>query len=114
MTEEVWSWWQEGSIHRAPWPRSKELLELADGMGSLPLEVASAVLAEVRKAKTEAKVSLRTEVANVTVRDTATRLDALRLVRGDVKSAGKILCIELEEDQTFDVSVELLVEEAAG
>ena len=88
VTEEVWSMVAAGSIHRAAWPRPEELSKLADGVGSLPLEVASAVLAEVRKAKTEAKVSLRTEVANVTVRDTAARLDAFRLVRGDVKSAG--------------------------
>src|SRR5207237_10642631 len=62
-TEEVWSWWQDGSIHRARWPEATELRdEAADG---LVLDVAAAVLAEVRKAKTEAKVSLRAPVARV-------------------------------------------------
>jgi valyl-tRNA synthetase len=108
VTEEVWSWWQEGSIHRVPWPRIDELSALAGEVGPLPLEVASAVLAEVRKAKTEAKVSLRTEAETVTVRDTASRLEALRLVAGDVESAGKIARLELVEEAAFSVDVELV------
>jgi valyl-tRNA synthetase len=107
VTEEVWSWWQEGSIHRAPWPEADELKTLAGEVGSLPLEVASAVLAEVRKAKTEAKVSLRTEAESVVVRDSGERLEALRAVAGDVESAGKISRLELVEAAAFEVSVEL-------
>src|SRR5690242_11694874 len=60
VTEEVWSWWREGSVHRAPWPSSSEL---PAGTSAATLEVAGVVLGEVRKAKTAAKKSLRADVA---------------------------------------------------
>src|SRR4029077_8982237 len=31
VTEEVWSWWKEGSVHRTPWPAADELLSAIGG-----------------------------------------------------------------------------------
>ena len=85
VTEEVWSWWHEGSVHRAHWPTSTELLALiggADESASPALERAALVLGEVRKTKSEAKRKLSTPVERLLVRDTAEHLTALRHGRG--------------------------------
>lgn len=110
-TEEVWSWWQKGSVHATAWPDSGELRSLAgEGAGEgrvLSLEVAAAALAELRRAKTEAKVSLRAEVEEAVVRDSQDRLDALDEVRADLMAAGKIAKLSLEAAETPSVSVRL-------
>jgi valyl-tRNA synthetase len=106
-TEEAWSWWQEGSVHRAPWPDPTEVVMDAGGGDPLVTEVASAVLSEIRKAKTEAGTSLRAEVASVTVRDTQERLAALGAAADDVRDAGKATALLTEEDDEFSVSVTL-------
>ncbi len=110
VTEEVWSWWLEGSVHRAAWPDASELLELAADAEELTFEVAGDALGEVRKAKTEAKVSLRTEVTEAVVRDTAERLAALRTAESDLRGAGKILELRLEEGDALAVDVTLATE----
>ncbi len=61
----------------------------------------------MRKAKTEAKVSLRTEVTEAVVRDTAARIAALREAEGDLRGAGKILELRLEEGDSLAVDVTL-------
>ena len=104
VTEEVWSWWQDGSVHRTSWPARDDL---GEGGNRLVLETAAAVLAEVRKAKTEAKQSLRAEVARVVVHDTPERLAALAAAEADVREAGRIADLVCEESDTFAVEVDL-------
>ncbi len=108
VTEEVWSWWKEGSVHRAAWPDAGQLRDPA-GADPLVLEVASAVLGEVRKAKTVAQASMRAEAARVVVRDTAPRLAAVRAAAGDVRDAGRIAELVTEDADAFAVTVELAV-----
>jgi valyl-tRNA synthetase len=102
VTEEVWSWSQTGSIHRAPWP---DLAEFGPSHDVLPYTVAAEALAEIRKAKSEQKKSLATPVAHVEMLDTAERLAALRLVVADVASAGKVAAHTLVDADTFAVRV---------
>ncbi len=111
VTEEVWSWWMEGSVHAQSWPEPEELREFAAGGNQLSFAVAAEALAQVRKAKTEAKVSLRTEVSEATVRDTSERLEALREVESDLKGAGKIETLHYEDGEALEVSVALVESE---
>jgi valyl-tRNA synthetase len=95
VTEEVWSWWQEGSVHRAAWPSASASASVpasagADGDPSV-LATAAAVLGQIRKAKSAAKVSMRAEAARVIVRGpTADVADAVRASEDDLRAAGNI------------------------
>ncbi|MEJ7764061.1 MAG: valine--tRNA ligase [Acidimicrobiales bacterium] len=91
VTEEVWSWWQEGSVHLASWPT---LDEIPAGGDTLVAEVAAPALAAVRRAKSEQKRSLLWPVERVQVTDTAERLAALRLGEDDLMAAGTIALID--------------------
>jgi len=108
VTEEVWSWWKDGSVHRAAWPQAEELRGPAGRTADpLVLEVAASVLGEVRKAKTVAQASMRAEVARVVVRDTPERLAALAGAADDVRDAGRIAELVSEDSDQPSVTVEL-------
>jgi valyl-tRNA synthetase len=115
VTEEVWSWWQEGSIHRAPWPDAKEFGTTTEGAEADPAiyEVAADVLGEIRKAKTSKQKSLRAGVELAVVRDTLERLHALEPALDDVRQAGRVQgALELLQAEEFAVDVQL-TEDAA-
>ena len=109
VTEEVWSWWQEGSIHRAAWPEAEPLRAeaLAAGADLSVYPIAAEVLGAIRKAKSDAKVSMRAEVAEVRVGDTAARLGALLAARGDVLGAGRAAALITREVPEASVEVDL-------
>ncbi len=105
VTEEVWSWFESASVHRAPWPDASPLR--LDGADPLVFEVTADVLAAVRKAKSEAKRSLRTPAERVVVHDTAERLAALAPAESDLREAGKIVLLTTEVGSELRVEVEL-------
>jgi valyl-tRNA synthetase len=106
VTEEVWSWWRSGSIHRSSWPTSGELAEASDGDGAV-YDMAAWVLGEVRKTKALSKRSLRTEVDRVVVRDGEARLKLIRGVERDVREAGNVAAIDYVEATEPSVDVAL-------
>ncbi|MEV7122374.1 valine--tRNA ligase [Kitasatospora griseola] len=106
-TEEAWSWWQDGSVHRAPWP-AEAPAELRGGDAAL-LDVAGGAITAVRRAKSSAQLSMRAQVAKVTARGPADLLDALRQVAPDVCSAGRVGELILEPAETEDLGYEIVL-----
>jgi valyl-tRNA synthetase len=100
-TEEVWGWWQDASVHRASWPTAETILE-----GVLPMDDAEAmldavcdVLAVVRRAKTEAKVSQRAAVEHVMVNSSDEQRTQIERAMDDLLNAGVITRLEFASAQ---------------
>lgn len=107
VTEEVWSWWNEGSIHRSAWPTESELTEAAGGGNPAILKAAGRALGEVRKVKTEAKLSQKAEVKRLTIYDTPEGLELIRSAEEDLLQVGTITELILEEGTEFRAVVQL-------
>jgi len=90
VTEEVWSWWQEGSIHTAAWPTGGDLGAAAAADGG-SLDAVAAALAGIRGAKSTAKVSMRAELARVEISGPADSVTAAQSAESDLRKAGKII-----------------------
>ena len=102
-TEEVWSWWRAGSVHRTEWPTSAPLREvalqgidpsMADKMAATSAPMLSAVgeaLSALRKIKSEAKVKQRTEIASVELLVPESKVPAVETAKVDVMTSARVL-----------------------
>jgi len=112
VTEEVWSWWQDGSVHTAAWPARGEVAPeqpaAAPAALSAALSAASGAIAAIRGAKSGARVSMRTPVRALVVTARQDHLDAVQAVLADVRAAGRVEHTELrcgDTEPTFEITL---------
>ena len=117
VTEEVWSWWQEGSIHRAPWPTEVDLGSAAAADPAM-VDAVAATLVGIRGAKSAAKVSMRAELSRVEVTGPQALVRAAEQAANDLRATGKItgkLKFKVDESATeISVAAELAEVAAEG
>jgi len=102
-TEEVWSWWHDGSIHRAAWPTPDDLNAIAAQADPAVLGAVGVALAGVRRAKSEAKVGMRAEVRSAVLTGPPATLSRIRLAATDLNAAGRIAALDYQPGDTFTV-----------
>ena len=107
VTEEVWSWWQSGSVHRASWPDASELRDAAADGSPLAYAMGAEILSAARRAKTEAKRSLKWPVDAIDVSDTAPRTEAFQSVLDDVREAANATSVSVTVGAEASVNVTL-------
>jgi valyl-tRNA synthetase len=90
VTEEVWSWWQGGSVHRQPWPEATELGAAASTTSTM-LTAVGQVLTGMRGAKSQAKVKMRAPLASVRVSGPADLVGLAERAAEDLRAAGNVV-----------------------
>ena len=101
VTEEVWSWWREGSIHTSAWPTAEELTSLLADNSTETAQAdqrtyrwATDVLFEVRKQRSEAKQPLKVPITKVSVKAEAAAVALMPVVEADLKAALRVQAFE--------------------
>jgi valyl-tRNA synthetase len=112
VTEEVWSWWREGSIHTAAWPPPADLLaRIADNSGETSeaderaYQWAIDVLFVVRKQRSEAKQPLKVPITRVTVQADAASISLMPIVEADLRAALRVQAFETRVGEPREIVV---------
>ena len=107
--EEVWSWTNSGSIHRASWPIREEVIRVSGtdaGAQQAVMHVTDALNA-IRKGKVDQKVSIGTPVQEVVYQAGEDAIACLRLVERDLKAASRADALVLRAGAGPDVQITL-------
>jgi valyl-tRNA synthetase len=105
VSEEVWRWWHDDSVHLATWP---SLVELGDAPVATGVYGAvSDVLEGVRREKSTRKVSQRKEVAELVVEGPGELLELVQRGQRDLVDAGGVRSVVYLEAGEFAVRVTL-------
>ena len=114
-TEEVWSWFAEGSVHRAQWPSRDELAEHSgEENDSEILDLVGAALIGIRGAKSDAKVSQRTQASVAVVAAPTAVRDRVALAADDLAAVGRISELRIEGADVEAVTVTSISLETDG
>jgi valyl-tRNA synthetase len=105
VSEEVWRWWHDASVHQAAWPTLLELGTAPLASGVYP--AVNEVLEAIRREKSVAKVSQRKEVRELIVRAPGEFLELVRAGEPDLVDAGAIVATIFEEAGELTIAVTL-------
>jgi valyl-tRNA synthetase len=103
-TEEAWSWWQEGSVHRSSWPLTEELSTFTENQNAALVSLASQALMGIRKAKSDEKLSMKAEIQSLTIEASAEDIELLKQIESDLKSVGKIDEVNYKVGESLAIS----------
>jgi valyl-tRNA synthetase len=113
VTEEVWSWWKDGSIHASAWPTPAELERLIADDSTERRQVdqrtytwATDVLFEVRKQRSEAKQPMRVAITSVKVTAEADAVALMPHVEADLRSALRVKTFRVTTGEPRAIVVE--------
>ncbi|WP_309620593.1 valine--tRNA ligase [Salinibacterium sp.] len=96
-TEEVWSWTHDDSIHTSAWPTADDTGVTVAPSGLLG--AVSEALIGIRRAKTDAKASQKTDVTSAIITGPAILESGL----GDLCAVGRIASVEFVESESIEV-----------
>ena len=116
ISEEIWQWAFAGdahmnaSVHKSPWPTVMELASVPAPTSNATWTLTLMIVEQVRKAKTDANLSMAAPVASVAIACPASELAAIKVAADDIQRMLRIESLDIAVKagaDTVNVAVEL-------